>query len=71
MQWTVKNGRMQPNSFETNRAIIEVYDEIARSLEVRSRSQEARFELREQLSRSRRLLDEAHELLAKVKKQVP
>jgi hypothetical protein len=59
MQWTLINGRLQPDPLETNRTIAQAYDEI-------TRLRKARFELQDQLSRSRKLLNEAHGLLAKI-----
>ena len=59
MQWTLITGRLQLDPFETHRTIARAYDEV-------TRLREASAELQDQLSRSRKLLDEARRLLAKI-----
>jgi len=63
MHSTLMNVRLLPDPFGTNRNIARAYEGI-------TRFQNAGFELQDQLSHSRKLLDEAYELLAKIEREL-
>ena len=60
MAFTPVNGRLVPDPFEGHRIVAESYEEIVRL-------READFRLYERLSRSRKLIKDAEELLARVR----